>query len=166
MKAFLTTFIKQLNEIHHQRPWIGSSYSTKLKSITEEEAFTRPLKHMNSIAELLSHLTFWREEAILKIKTGTGSKTDADPGNFLPLEVLKTKGWAKVKQEHDDSLAELISLLQQKEDTFLDEEYYDTDYKGTYPYRFLIEGMLQHDVYHLGQIGIVVKYLKIVGVKG
>jgi len=43
---------------------------------------------------------------------------------------------------------------------FLTEEYYDTDFKGNYQYLFVIEGMIHHDIYHLGQIGIVIKLLK------
>jgi hypothetical protein len=51
-------------------------------------------------------------------------------------------------------------LLQSKDDQFLDEHYYDIDFKGTYPYSFAIEGMLHHDIYHLGQMGLVIKLIK------
>ncbi|WP_255420549.1 hypothetical protein [Aquimarina sp. AD10] len=39
-------------------------------------------------------------------------------------------------------------------------EYYDTDFKGNYEYSFLLNGMLHHDIYHLGQLGLIIKYLK------
>ncbi|WP_298515614.1 DinB family protein [uncultured Kordia sp.] len=152
--------IAQLNEIQQGKIWIGSSYQSKLSTIDDSLVFTRPMENLHSIAEIISHLTLWRKEAILKIKTGTGSKTDDCEENWLPNEKLKLKGWLSIKSEYDDTLTELIYLLKEKEDAFLQEEYYDTDFKGKYPYRFLINGMLHHDIYHLGQLGIIIKYLK------
>jgi hypothetical protein len=51
-------------------------------------------------------------------------------------------------------------LLRTKVDDFLLEKYYDTDFKGYYPYKFVVHGMLHHDVYHLGQLGLIIKFLK------
>ena len=65
-----------------------------------------------------------------------------------------------IKSEYDKTLSELIELLKGKEDEFLDEQYYDTDFKGNFKYRFVINGMLHHDIYHLGQLGIIIKHLK------
>ncbi len=139
---------------------MGPTYDKKLKDIDDSLAFTRPLEDMHSIAELISHLTLWRKETILKIETGKGSKTDACEENWLPNEVLRNKGWEALKSEYDQTLEDLIDLLEAKDDSFLSEEYYDTDFKGYYPYEFVLNGMLHHDIYHLGQLGLIVKYLK------
>ena len=138
---------------------MGSSFAHKLAGLDETLVFERPLDHLHSVAEIISHLTFWRREALLKIKTGQGSKMDDDPENWLPNDVLQQKGWNQIKKEYDATLNELIASLQDKEDSFLSEIYYDTDFKGEYPYSFLINGMLHHDVYHLGQLGIIIKFL-------
>ena len=69
-------------------------------------------------------------------------------------------GWDSIKSEYNRTLSELIDLLKSKDDEFLNELYYDTDFKGNYEYRFVINGMLHHDIYHLGQLGIIIKYLK------
>ncbi len=160
MNTLINHIIKQLIEIQHGKIWIGSSYESKLNSIDDELVFVRPIKDLHSIAEIFSHLTLWRNEALLKIKTGKGSKTDDCEENWLTNEKLRIKGWTNIKSEFDNSLTQLISLLEEKDDTFLDKEYYDTDFKGNYKYSFLINGMLHHDIYHLGQLGIIIKYLK------
>ena len=131
-----------------------------MEGIDESSAFIRPLPNLHSTAEIISHLTFWRKETILKIKTGTGSKTDACEENWLPNETLSKKGWVVLKSEYDKSLTTLIKLLDKKTDSFLLQEYYDTDFKGYYPYQFLLTGMIQHDVYHLGQLGLILKLLE------
>lgn len=160
MNHLIQNIIEQLLEIQNGKLWMGSNYTRKLSKIDEQNAFIRPIENLHSVAEIISHLTLWRKETILKVKTGTGSKTDDCEENWLSNDKLKTKGWQKIKLEYDNSLTELIALLREKEDTFLNEIYYDTDFKGDYPYSFVLKGMLHHDVYHLGQIGIIVKYLK------
>lgn len=159
MNILIHHIIEELNDIQNGKIWIGSSYEKKLHAIDENLVFKRPIEHMHSIAEIISHLTLWRKEAILKIETGTGSKTDDCEENWLPNSTLKVKGWATIKLEYDNTLAELIALLKEKNDSFLKKEYYDTDFKGNYTYRFLLSGMLHHDIYHLGQIGYITKYL-------
>lgn len=160
MKPIIQHTIQQLKEIRTGKPWMGSSFADKFADLDETLVFQRPLEHLHSVAEIISHLTFWRREALLKIKTGHGSKMDDDPDNWLPNDVLQQKGWDQIQKEYDATLNELIALLQDKEDTFLYEIYYDTDFKGEYPYSFLINGMLHHDVYHLGQLGIIIKLLQ------
>lgn len=160
MNTLINHIIKELKDIQNGKIWIGSSYESKLNSIDSKLVFHRPVKDMHSIAEIISHLTLWRNEAILKIKTGTGSKTDDCQENWLTNIQLKEKGWKTIKSEYDNTLSELISLLKEKNDVFLIKEYYDTDFKGNYEYSFLLNGMLHHDIYHLGQLGIIIKYLK------
>ncbi|MEX0289837.1 MAG: DinB family protein [Flavobacteriaceae bacterium] len=160
MNNTVKNIIQQLGEIHYGKPWIGSTFSRKLNLVDQGEYFKRPLEDMHSVAEIISHLTFWREEAILKIKTGEGSKTDDCEENWLTNDKLKAIGWDTLKASYDESLSDLIALLRNKNDDFLAEQYYDTDFKGYYTYNWLLNGMTQHDAYHLGQIGIIIKYLK------
>ena len=159
MKILINALVKQLNEIQDGKIWIGENFNGKLDSITENEAFTRPLTSLHCVAEILSHLTLWKKEAILKIKTGEGSSTDDCEENWVGVEELKERGWANIKSENQLITAEFIGLLKTKEDSFLEQLYFDTDYKDYFNYLFLIEGILQHDIYHLGQLGIIIKLL-------
>ncbi len=161
MNTLIQHIIQQLEEIQNGYLWIGSNYERKLKQVSNEDFFKRPLENLLSVAEILSHLTLWREETILKINTGKGSKTDQCEENWLPNDQLRLKGIETIISEYNNSLKEIVRLLHTKDDSFLDLEYYDTDFKGNYTFRWLLQGMIQHDVYHLGQIGIVIKFLNI-----
>ncbi|NDV43392.1 DinB family protein [Flagellimonas sediminis] len=160
MNPLIQYTIAQFEEIQDGYPWVGNSFASKLADVDADLVFKRPLEGLHSIAETISHLTFWRKEALLKIKTGQGSKTDDCPENWLPNDILKQKGWEQIQKEYDDTLKELITLLKNKEDAFLSQTYYDIDFKGDYTYSFLVNGMLHHDVYHLGQLGLIIKFLK------
>ncbi len=151
--------IDQLEEIHSGKPWMGPNYKKRLERIKEENCFVRPLPELHSVAEILSHLTFWRKEANMKIKTGNGSQTDDAEGNWLSIEKLQKMGWDKIKTEYLQSLKEQIDLLSEREDKFLNETYFDPDFKGHFTYQWLLDGMIQHDAYHLGQLGIILKLL-------
>jgi hypothetical protein len=78
----------------------------------------------------------------------------------MPNLELKEIGWSQLIQEYEGSLNAIIDLLQSKNDGFLEEQYQDQDYKGYYEYSFLINGLLHHDLYHLGQLGIIIKLIK------
>ncbi|WP_271784422.1 DinB family protein [Aquimarina algiphila] len=160
MNTLINHIVEQLIEVQNGKLWIGSNFNTKLNQIDENLFFTRPIKGLHSIAEIISHLTLWRQETILKIRTGKGSKTDDCEENWLNNQRLEPMGWQNIILKYNKTLTELINLLESKSDTFLEEEYYDTDFKDYYKYSFVINGMLHHDLYHLGQIGIIIKYLK------
>jgi len=160
MRCLIENIIQQLEAVQKGELWIGSTFSSTFSQVDENSVFVRPLEDLHSVAEIISHLTLWRKETLLKIKTGKGSKTEDCEENWFSNEKLRILGWDKLRSEYDRTLSELIGLLKTKDDDFLDESYYDTDFKGNYSYRFVIEGMLHHDLYHLGQLGLIIKYLK------
>lgn len=152
--------IEQLREVQNGRLWMGDTFKKKLDSITEQEAFIRPLPTMHSVAELIAHLTSWKKDACLKIRNGTGQLKDTDNDNWPDLGWLKQRGWENLRNDYEECNADLVQLLKEKDDTFLQEQYEDQDFKGTFNYSFAVDGILHHDIYHLGQIGIVIKLLR------
>ena len=81
------------------------------------------------------------------------------PENWLSNVELKPKGLNRLMSEYNDTLVEMVNLLESRSDDFLQEEYYDTDFKRDCTYEFLLCGMIHHDIYYLGQIGIIIKFL-------
>lgn len=160
MNKQINSIIRQLTEVHNGLIWAGTSYNKKLSQLKENQMFVRPLPSVHSIAEIIAHIISWRKDTILKLKTGKGELKDVHPENWRSNDELKTIGWEKIQEEDKSTLRELLKLLQDKDDTFLDEYYYDPEFGGNYPYSFVLEGMLHHDIYHLGQIGLVIKLLK------
>ena len=159
MNDRIRDLVTQLREIESGRPWIGSSFKRKLDLVDTESFFRRPSSNLHSIAEILSHLTVWREETLVKMKTGKGALLDDDPSNWRDLEELQRIGRPVIQENYAKSLDDIIDLLKSKEDQFLDENYYDPDFKGNFTYAWLLHGMLHHDVYHLGQVGQIIKLL-------
>lgn len=160
MKERINDLVGQMTEIQTGKPWIGSNFSKKMQLVSEEDFYRRPIKHMHSVAEIISHLTTWRKETLMKLETGTGCLTDDHPSNWKDQETLKSLGRSKIMGEYEDSLSGILSFLEGKNDDFLQKTYYDGDFKGEFTYAWLLQGMMHHDIYHLGQIGYIVKFLK------
>ena len=156
MSLIIDHIIAQLIQIQRGKNWIGVSFEQKINSLTEDQFFYQP-NHLHSIAEIVSHLTTWRKETIIKLETGKGTITDDHPSNWQSVGALKAVGKHQLVRKYEESLVQLIRQLKNKNDTFLNESYFDTDFKAYYPYSFVVNGMLQHDLYHLGQIGLLIK---------
>ncbi len=159
LNPLISSLINQLQEIQSGNPWLGVNFEKKIKLLNEEGFFLKP-NETHSVAEILSHLTVWRKDIIIKITTGQGSITDCDPSNWPNNEALKKLGWKNIIAEYKSTLATIIDLLKDKNDEFLNERYFDIDFKGSYSYSFALYGLLHHDIYHLGQIGILISMME------
>lgn len=148
-------YVQQLEEVYRGGNWNAESFLGKLTAIDEEIAFTQPLPGTHSVAEILWHTIYWRT-VILKRIGGDyeyGEQTENEQ-NFLPLETLKEKGWAELLVELRDIQEELLKAIKARDDNFLKKEFQS----GTSVDREL-EGLILHDTYHLGQIGLVISML-------
>ncbi|MGB3588042.1 MAG: hypothetical protein WBA23_15950, partial [Tunicatimonas sp.] len=73
MGILIEDTINQLKDVQDGRNWMGASFAKKLNMVSEKEAFVRPVPNLHSVAEIISHLTAWRKDIILKIEVGKGA---------------------------------------------------------------------------------------------
>lgn len=94
-----------------------------------------------------------------KIKQAQGDfefrKRTEEEFNFLPVETLGQKGWINLVAEFKQTHETLITLLNERNDDFLQEKF-----SAGKNFDYQIEGLIHHDIYHLGQIGLVISLLK------
>lgn len=151
----INNFVQQLKNNNEGSSWLDENFSKKLENVTEKNAFIRPLPEIHSVAELAAHILIWRVEGIKKLQGFKSYVTVDSPENWRTNEELKTIGWKKLKAGLLKSQTELVNLLADKTDAYLEEN----DYVPGYSYKYLVEGLIHHDIYHLGQIGITLKLL-------
>ncbi|MGE5429535.1 MAG: DinB family protein [Syntrophomonadaceae bacterium] len=156
MNTRVNYYVRQLRQVYEGENWNGESYVEKLKSVNEQGAFLQPYPGNHSVAELLWHCIYWRT-VILKRLQGDNEfqKGTEKEQNFLPLHDLKKKGWSELLAELSRTQEELVNFLNTKTDEFLDAEYV----QGL-TNEYNVEGVVQHDHYHLGQMGLVISILK------
>jgi len=150
----IKNFVQQLQDIQGKENWLDENFKKKIDKISEKQAFTRPIAEIHSVAELVSHILVWRSESIKELKGKKKNLTIDSPENWQTNDQLKIMGWEKLKTALYESQMELIELIKDKIDDYLENEYMDG-----YSFKYLIEGLVHHDLYHLGQIGITIKLL-------
>ena len=149
-------FLRQLHLVNEGDPWIGESFDKKLEDLSEEEAFQQPLSGIHSVAEVLSHLVEWRKELIARFKTGRPPLLMVESeSNWYNNEKLRKSGWHKLREDFADTQRQLSRLWEKLDDSFLAQKY-----QGQYSYQYLVEGVIHHDLYHLGQIGLIIKIVR------
>jgi uncharacterized damage-inducible protein DinB len=155
MQNTIHNLTRQLSEFNDGEPWIDETFSKKLTGLTEEQAFTRPSPAIHSVAEIVSHLLEWRISVLSILKGGARTVTMDSPSNWKTNDMLRQEGWNVLKEKFYKSQQDIISFLDQQQDDYL----LKVDGKENHSYLYYTEGLIHHDMYHLGQIGLVIKML-------
>jgi len=145
---------RQLAGTMDGEPWIDETFSKKLSGLTEDEAFTRPYPEVHSVAELVSHILEWRYSNLSILKGGSRTITMDSLSNWKDNDTLRKEGWTTLKEKFYKSQQDIIALLQAQDDDYL----LQVD-KEQHNYLYYVEGLIHHDMYHMGQIGLVIKML-------
>ena len=151
----MNNIVRQLHEIQEGSLWFDQCFKDKIDKLSDSEALTSPLPQIHSVAEHVSHMLEWRKECMIRFK-GLRTELMNSPNDWKDNSVLSKIGWTELKNDFYHSQSELIRLIEPQDDTYLETKFQDTEYN----FHYLIEGIIHHDLYHLGQIGVTIKLLK------
>src|SRR4051812_8429926 len=109
-RVLINNIIRQLNELQDGSLWFDQCIKGKLDGMSEEDAFTKPMSEIHSVAEHVSHMLEWRKECILRFK---GLKTELmnSPDDWKNNTELIKIGWTNLKNDLYNSRLELIGLF-------------------------------------------------------
>ena len=128
------------------RAWHGPTVMEVLTSISSETAKKRLSKNTHSIAELVVHMEAWRNFVIQKLRHVEFEMTDE-------LNFPKPGPWAKCLSKLKLSQSKLIDALH----AFPKDNLYKKVPGRKYDFHTLLYGIIQHDIYHTGQISLIKK---------
>ncbi|SHF66763.1 DinB family protein [Flavisolibacter ginsengisoli] len=155
MNKEIQYLVSQLQESYNGDPWFGRNAEKLLGEVTETLAFQKP-NGQHSIAELVWHMVNWREFVISRFKKDeTKDLHYFEANDWRQLDHSDRSLWQHGLQKLNETQEILINILQDQSDSILDK----TVEERTYNYRNLLNGIVQHDIYHLGQIAYLVKFL-------
>lgn len=154
MQAEIASIIGQLKETYEGEPWFGRNIKTLLSEVSEEVALVKPAGQ-HSILELLYHMIVWREFTISRIEPTGKDLHYFEENDWQALDHSNKNLWQEGLQKLAQTQDELIRLLQEQDDAMLSRIVNDR----SYDFRKLLYGIVQHDIYHLGQIAYITKLL-------
>jgi uncharacterized damage-inducible protein DinB len=156
MRKQIDYLITTIHSVLEGQPWYGEPAMKILHGVDPANAYKKPNNNSHSLIELLYHMVTWAEFTLKRLEQKEETDMNAfeklDWRDINPEEHTWEKGMAQFKVTHDL----IIDVLGTKDDEFLSGK---VDYRD-YNFRFLLHGIIQHDIYHLGQIAYLNKLLK------
>jgi len=151
---------QQLSNVLSGRPWYAPGVYSTIEKVSFEAAYEKPPGSIHNIAEIVLHMLAWTEEVMDRMNGMTaGVPTSGDwPQTGAPDE----QKW----QNYVDDLKLVNVNLQCIIQNFPDEQWNELvddqrDNKKDVTYAGMIEGLIQHYIYHSGQIALLYRITQI-----
>jgi uncharacterized damage-inducible protein DinB len=144
----------QLHRAFNGDAWHGDSLFEILDGVTAAEAAERRIPRAHTIWELALHIAAW-DGAVLKRLRGSAVEL-SDTENFPPVVDTSDKAWhnalANLRRVHQ----ELIDAVAALRDSRLYELVPGKE-GAHYTFYYMLHGVVQHELYHAGQIALLKK---------
>jgi uncharacterized damage-inducible protein DinB len=154
MQLEMAFIISQLKDAYEGDPWFGRNAKELLSEVNGATAYMK-LAGQHSILELVWHMVTWREFTIDRLQP-TRALTYFEEADWRELDHKNKNLWSEGLQKLEETQEQLLSLLHNEEDDILDQAVKEKAYN----FRKLLHGLVQHDIYHLGQIAFINKAVK------
>jgi uncharacterized damage-inducible protein DinB len=144
----------QLRRAFEGEAWHGDSVLEILKGVSAERASARPIRNGHTIWELVLHIAAW-DGAVLRRMTGV-AVTLSDAENFPAVADTSDAAWAKALADVRRAHKELIAAVSALPDARLYEMVLGKE-GAHYTFYYMLHGVVQHELYHAGQIALLKK---------
>jgi len=146
---------EQLRRAFEGDAWHGPALLELLQDVDAATAAAKPLPDVHSIWELVLHIAAWDQAARLRIGGETVQLTGT--ANFpvvpKPGEAAWRKAVTQAKRTHDVLVKTVKGLSESRLRERVPGKKYD--------FYFMLHGVVQHELYHAGQIAILKKAMRI-----
>ena len=145
----IARIVDQLKRIHESDAWHGPALREVLAGVSAEQAAARPMSGRHSIWELVLHIAAW-EDVFLRRLDGH-DLDEPEQGDFPPVGDPSQENWEQALAWMDSVHEQLIEKVSSLSESGLQETVVGKDYSV----RFMLAGIVQHSVYHAGQIALL-----------
>jgi uncharacterized damage-inducible protein DinB len=147
--------LDQLKRAYEGNAWHGPSVRESLSGVTAAQAHARPLANAHSIWELIQHIAVWENVGRRRLEGDRAAIEISSPEDWPPADDTSETAWERSKAALDrghEALREAISRIAEER---LDEPILE----GMSSVYVTVHGVIQHDLYHAGQIAMLKKAL-------
>lgn len=144
--------VDQMRRAFEGRAWHGPALWEILADVDSRQAFATPLTGAHSIWEIVNHITVWDSVVRRRIK-----------GEIIN-NVTPAEDWPAVKDSSEAAWQQTLTRLERGNQelrdtiaTLTDEHLKEIVLGQTYNFYHMLHGVVQHDLYHAGQIAVLKK---------
>ena len=144
---------KQLELAFTGPAWHGPSVKEVLSDVTAVQAATRVIPNAHNIWEITLHIAVW--DAVARKRLG-GDTVEPNPDEDWPTVSDESEGaWRDALNDLEAEHTELIQVVAGLDKSQLAENVPG----GDLPIDMLVYGVINHELYHAGQIALLKKAL-------
>ncbi len=143
----------QLRRAHEGKAWHGPSLGELLKGVGAEQAAARPVGGAHSIWELLLHIEAWERAGVRRLRGDPAKLSEAE--DWPPVHDAGEEAWSAAVDKMEATSRELREAVSRLDDDALDGPVVE----GMSSAYVTLHGIVQHTLYHAGQIAILKKAL-------
>lgn len=148
-------YSNRIETILNGEPWFGRSVFSILPEIHPAEAYQKPnaKENAHSLIDLLYHIITWTEYTLGVLTNGNSETGKYEELNWRFIDP-KIHTWTNGMEELRKVSNELLEFLKKSEDNILEKPVPGKNFNTEY----LLNGWIDHTIYHLGQIAYVKKW--------
>lgn len=143
--------VDQLRRAFEGEAWHGPAVFKVLEGVTAQQAAAHPLNGAHSILDLALHIAAWTRAGSRRLRGDRAQLTDDE--DFPQLTESDELAWNYAQKSIRQAYEELRSAIQLLDDSRLDQPIIE-GMSSTY---VTLHGVIQHSLYHAGQIAILKK---------
>jgi len=147
MNTEIQSLINNLQELLNGEPWYGQSVNAIFKTVDAKNVYKKPSQNSHSLIQLLYHMNSWAEFTLAQIENKVTDVSVFEKKDWIEINETKHT-WEDGVKQFNSVHEKIINELQKRSDDFLNGAVSFRDYN----FRYLLNGIIQHDIYHLGQI--------------
>jgi uncharacterized damage-inducible protein DinB len=147
----------QIRRAFEGSAWHGDSVLELLAEVNAKTASAKPIKDAHSIWEILLHIAAWDDAVTRRIGGTAVTLTDAQ--NFPAITDTGEAAWGQAIETTKKTHHELIRSVAAFPDSRLAEQVPGKT-QNYYNFYYMFSGIVQHELYHAGQIALLKKAAK------
>ena len=147
----ITRIKDQLEKAFSGGAWHGPSVLESIKDVTLEKASARQTSDTHSILEIVLHIDAWQNVVGARLNGTNTNPTDEE--DWPTIKDKNEKAWSETLINLERNFKKLIELVSTFDETKIDEIVVGKNYSNY----FMLHGLVQHYVYHAGQISLLKK---------
>jgi uncharacterized damage-inducible protein DinB len=147
--------LDQLKRAYEGNAWHGPSVKEALAGVTAAQAHSRPLANAHSVWELVHHIAVWEDAGRRRLEGDRAAIEVSSPEDWPPANDASEAAWERAKAALDRVHEKFAAAIGRVPESRLDEPVLE----GLSTVYVTLHGVIQHDLYHAGQIAMLKKAL-------
>jgi uncharacterized damage-inducible protein DinB len=144
--------VDQLRRAFERDAWHGPAVRELLAGVTADRAAAKPLAHAHSIWEIVLHISTWENIVRRRLRGEVINDLPAEE-DWPAVRDASEAAWRKALQDLEQANQALREAIAPLDETRLAESVPGKSH-SVY---VMLHGLIQHDLYHAGQIAVLKK---------